>query len=124
MKKIAAGSGSTDRLSSSVPNYVLMSQLQVVIIMSLIGSVLAEDLFSSCSKILPFMNGQCWSQLIVKVLGIAIILGSFFSKAPVMINIINSKSSAGLSRTSAYGEAISTLQFNCNFIFPIEMFMD
>jgi hypothetical protein len=61
-----------------------------------------------CVETLPFMNGGCWSQLVVKGLGIAIIAGACFNKAPIMINILNSKSTAGLSRTALYGESICT----------------
>lgn len=59
-----------------------------------------------CINILPWMDTACWSGLIVKGLGIAIILGSFLSKAPVMLNIMNAKSTKGLSSVAIYGETL------------------
>ena len=59
-----------------------------------------------CVESLPIMNVGCWTRLIVKGLGIAIILGACLNKAPVMLNIWNSKSTAGLSRGSIYGDTI------------------
>jgi mannose-P-dolichol utilization defect protein 1 len=59
-----------------------------------------------CVKNLPFMNLECWSRLIVKGLGIAIILGSCLNKAPVMVNIMNAKSTRGLSSVAIYGETL------------------
>jgi len=59
-----------------------------------------------CVESLPIMNVGCWTRLIVKGLGIAIILGACLNKAPVMLNIWNSKSTAGLSRGSIYGDII------------------
>lgn len=84
--------------------------LTVVLFLSLFAEILGDDdhvSFTSCLETVPFMNGPCWSHLIVKGLGILIILGACLSKAPVMLNIFNSKSSEGLSRGAAYGEAIS-----------------
>jgi hypothetical protein len=59
-----------------------------------------------CIETIPFMNAGCSSQLAVKGLGIAIIGGACFNKAPIMVNILNTKSTAGLSRTAIYGETI------------------
>jgi hypothetical protein len=59
-----------------------------------------------CIETLPFMSSGCSSQLAVKGLGIAIIGGACFNKAPIMVNILNTKSTAGLSRTAIYGESI------------------
>lgn len=59
-----------------------------------------------CIEILPLMNSACWSRLIVKGLGIAIILGSCLNKAPVMLNIMNAKSTRGLSSVAIYGETL------------------
>ncbi len=59
-----------------------------------------------CIESLPFMNGGCWNRLIAKALGIAIIAGAFLNKVPIMLNIINSKSAEGLSRSSLYGDTV------------------
>lgn len=64
-----------------------------------------------CLGAFPWMTGGCWSRLIVKGLGIGIILGSCLNKTPIMLNILDSKSTVGLSRTAVYGEAIVYL--NC-----------
>lgn len=65
-----------------------------------------------CIEFFPIMNNSCWSRLIVKGLGIAIILGACLNKAPVVINILNTKSTEGLSRISIYGEILSTYEKN------------
>jgi mannose-P-dolichol utilization defect protein 1 len=49
---------------------------------------------------------QCFSQLFTKALGIAIILGSWLNKIPIMLHIMNSQSAAGISRGSLYGEVV------------------
>lgn len=59
-----------------------------------------------CTEAFPMMNGGCWSRFLVKGLGIAIIAGACLNKAPIMLNILNSKSSEGLSRTATYGETL------------------
>ena len=59
-----------------------------------------------CRMAFPLTNGSCLSKLTVKGLGIAIIAGACFNKMPIMLNILNSKSAAGLSRTAVYGETI------------------
>jgi mannose-P-dolichol utilization defect protein 1 len=67
-----------------------------------------KSLFSPvfCMETLPIMNAACWKQLVVKGLGIAIILGSFLNKTPIMVNILNSHSTEGLSRSATYGELL------------------
>lgn len=67
-----------------------------------------SDFFSPdiCLSAVPFMNQGCWTRLIVKGLGIAIILGAFLNKAPVILNIMSSKSVAGLSKTGVYGDVL------------------
>jgi mannose-P-dolichol utilization defect protein 1 len=59
-----------------------------------------------CMSQLPFLSIPCFSQLISKGLGLAIIAGSCLNKVPIMINMLTSKSAAGISRNSLYGEAI------------------
>jgi mannose-P-dolichol utilization defect protein 1 len=59
-----------------------------------------------CVETLPLMYASCWSGLVVKALGVAIILGSCLNKLPVILNLLDSKSTVGLSRGSLYGDAI------------------
>lgn len=51
-------------------------------------------------------KADCWKSLIVKMLGVAMIVGAFLNKAPVLINVLNKQSVAGLSKTALYCEAI------------------
>ena len=64
-------------------------------------STISADL---CLKALPLMNSACWSQLISKLLGILIILGSCLNQIPVMVNLYTSKSASGLSKSYLYGD--------------------
>jgi uncharacterized protein YhhL (DUF1145 family) len=48
----------------------------------------------------------CWSRLMAKGLGIAIVLAACLNKAPVIRNIIHSQSTAGIARYSVYGDCI------------------
>jgi len=68
--------------------------------------VLPKTSAELCLSTLPLMNGDCWSQLIVKGLGIAIILGACLNKAPIIRNILANQAAAGLSRASIYGETL------------------
>ena len=52
------------------------------------------------------MNAGCWSRLVAKGLGIAIVLAACLNKAPVIRNILANKSTAGLARYSMYGDCI------------------
>ena len=61
---------------------------------------------SICLSNVPFMNQPCWTRLVVKGLGIVIILGAFLNKAPVIANLLNSKSVVGLSKTGVYGDVL------------------
>ncbi|OEU15698.1 hypothetical protein FRACYDRAFT_143087, partial [Fragilariopsis cylindrus CCMP1102] len=49
---------------------------------------------------------SCFSQLLTKAVGVAIIFGSMLNKVPIMRNMINSQSAEGMSRNSLYGELI------------------
>jgi hypothetical protein len=60
-----------------------------------------------CINEFPYMLTECWTQVIAKGLGIAVIGGSFLNRAPIIHNIITSKSTEGLSRTSIYGDIVS-----------------
>mmetsp|Transcript_3517 Transcript_3517/g.5994 ORF Transcript_3517/g.5994 Transcript_3517/m.5994 type:complete len:265 (-) Transcript_3517:1992-2786(-) len=59
-----------------------------------------------CLSSLPFLTVACFQRLIVKGLGIGIILGSFLNKAPIIVNIWNAQSAAGLAKASIYGDVI------------------
>ena len=67
----------------------------------------AEDVSPElCIQTTPFMNTGCWSRLAVKGLGVAIILGACLNKAPMIYNILSSKSTQGLSGGALYGELL------------------
>ena len=59
-----------------------------------------------CLESLPFLSGDCFPGLFVKFIGIAIILASCLNKVPVMMNIINSKSAAGITQSGIYSDII------------------
>lgn len=59
-----------------------------------------------CVSEIPFLSSECFSQLVAKALGVLIILGSCVNKVPLIMNMMNSKSAAGISRNSLYGEAL------------------
>lgn len=58
-------------------------------------------------------NGACFSGLLVKGIGVAIIAAACLNKAPVMANIINSQSAAGFTQFSVYSEIL--VVSNCAF---------
>jgi mannose-P-dolichol utilization defect 1 len=59
-----------------------------------------------CLSSFPLMTAGCWRQLSVKGVGVAIILAACLNKAPVIRNIVQSKSISGLSAGSVYGETL------------------
>lgn len=59
-----------------------------------------------CVASLPFLEYNCFTVLITKLIGIAIICFSSINKAPVFFNIINTQSGAGISMNSIYAESI------------------
>jgi hypothetical protein len=59
-----------------------------------------------CLAQVPFLSSGCFSALLAKALGVAIILGSCINKVPLIMNITKSQSAAGISRNSLYGEAL------------------
>jgi uncharacterized protein YhhL (DUF1145 family) len=63
-----------------------------------------ESLVSSL--LMNSAGGGCWSRLLAKGLGIAIVLAACLNKAPVIRNIFNSMSTAGIARYSIYGDCI------------------
>jgi len=84
------------------------------------GDPAADTSAELCIQALPWMTTSCWSRLLVKGLGIGIILGSCLNKMPIMLNIWNTKSTAGLSRTAVYGESI--VYSNCALYGLLESF--
>jgi mannose-P-dolichol utilization defect protein 1 len=54
----------------------------------------------------PFPPIPCIVALAMKGLGIAIIAGACLNKAPLILNIVNNKSVAGMSTSAIYGEII------------------
>ena len=58
-------------------------------------------------------NGACFSGLLVKGIGVAIIAAACLNKAPVMRNIIISKSAAGFTQFSVYSDIL--VMSNCAF---------
>jgi hypothetical protein len=61
---------------------------------------------TKCLSEVPFISSSCFSQLLTKAVGVAIIFGSMLNKVPIMRNMINSQSAEGMSRNSLYGELI------------------
>jgi mannose-P-dolichol utilization defect 1 len=60
-----------------------------------------------CMSGLPLsMSSDCWMQVVVKVMGLTMIVGACGNKAPTLVNIVQSKSVAGLPKSSIYGETI------------------
>jgi mannose-P-dolichol utilization defect protein 1 len=59
-----------------------------------------------CLSEAPFMNNECLSRLIVKILGVLIIVGACFNKTPIMYNMWKSKTGEGLSRAFLYGDVV------------------
>ena len=66
---------------------------------------------TACLAEVPFPRGDCFSQLVTKAFGVAIIALSMVNKTPIMRNMIKSQSAAGISRNSLYGDSI--LYANC-----------
>lgn len=67
-----------------------------------------------CLQDIHFLtNGACFSRLLVKGVGVAIIAAACLNKAPVMRNIINSKSAAGFTQFSVYSDIL--VVSNCAF---------
>ena len=59
-----------------------------------------------CLDSIPFLSMPCLSRLFAKAIGIGIIVSSCINKAPIIKNILDSKSVAGLSVSGSYGEVI------------------
>jgi len=63
-----------------------------------------EEDAPGCMSEVPLLGVPCFSQLVTKAFGIVIIVASMLNKIPIMRNMINSQSAAGISRNSLYGE--------------------
>lgn len=90
--------------------------IEIPLIMAVADWIWGEDPLVTpafCVERIPVMSSECWSRLIVVGLGVAIILGACLNKAPIMINILNAKSTSGLSATAIYGETL--VYANCAF---------
>uniref|UniRef100_A0A7S1FQM3 Mannose-P-dolichol utilization defect 1 protein homolog n=1 Tax=Corethron hystrix TaxID=216773 RepID=A0A7S1FQM3_9STRA len=59
-----------------------------------------------CADSLPFVPLPCLPSLAAKCLGLAIIAGACVVKLPLFRNILRSRSTAGISRGSSYGEVL------------------
>ncbi|KAL3789925.1 hypothetical protein HJC23_010610 [Cyclotella cryptica] len=59
-----------------------------------------------CVDSLPLLTMPCLSRLLAKAIGIGIICLSCINKAPVLSNMIASRSAAGLAVTAACGEVV------------------
>ena len=66
-----------------------------------------------CLQDIPFLSGGCLSGLLVKGIGLAIIAAACLNKAPVMMNIIKSKSAAGFTQSAVYSDIL--VVSNCAF---------
>lgn len=83
--------------------------LDIPLVMSLATWIWGEDpdvTPETCVELSPLMSGPCWSRLITKALGVAIILGACVNRVPIINNILKTKSTEGLSRVAIYGEGI------------------
>eukprot|EP00536_Pseudo-nitzschia_multiseries_P007973 jgi/Psemu1/256770/estExt_Genewise1Plus.C_1930037 len=68
--------------------------------------VWGEEDAPTCLSKFPLIGASCFSLLVTKALGIAIILASMTNKVPIMANMMKAQSAAGISRNSLYGEAV------------------
>ncbi|KAL7527843.1 hypothetical protein ACHAWF_002326 [Thalassiosira exigua] len=61
---------------------------------------------SACLASLPFLTALCFSRLLARCVGIGIVLLSCANRAPVIRNLLTSKSAVGMSVGGTYGEVI------------------
>ena len=99
--------------------------LDIKIVMDLarwIWSSAEEVTPETCVETFPLMLMPCWAAAVAKALGVAMIVGSFLNKAPVVVNLIDTESTEGLSRGAVYGEIFMyTCAFSYGFLegFPL-----
>lgn len=71
------------------------------------AGALSDDVSAeTCLSQVPFLTSGCFSQLLSKALGVAIVLGSCLNKMPIILNMMKTRSAIGVSRTGLYGEAV------------------
>ena len=71
------------------------------------GSALDESVSPEiCVASLPYLQSNCLSILVTKMIGCVIIFGAFMNKAPIFFNIYKTQSGAGISMGSVYAESI------------------
>ena len=60
-----------------------------------------------CLADFPFgTSADCWTQVLVKGIGLVLIAASLLVKTPIIRNVWTAQSAAGLSRTAVYGETL------------------
>lgn len=84
----------------------MVALIDIPLVLPLAEWIWGAEAAPVCLSEFPFLGGSCLSQLLTKALGILIICGSMLNKIPIMINMINAQSAAGISRNSLYGEAM------------------
>lgn len=84
----------------------MVALIDIPLVLPLAEWIWGTEAAPVCLSEIPFLGGSCLSQLLTKALGILIICGSMLNKIPIMINMINAQSAAGISRNSLYGEAM------------------
>lgn len=52
------------------------------------------------------LESGCFSQLVTKILGVVMIVGAFFNKAPTILNLLQTQSAEGLSPMALYSEVL------------------
>lgn len=59
-----------------------------------------------CLDTLPIMLGPCWTGLLAKGIGVAIILAACINKLPIILNLLSSRSAEGTPSSAVYGETL------------------
>lgn len=79
------------------------------------GGEASSDVVSPevCLQHIPLLTGGCFTGLLVKGIGVAIIVLAFLNKAPVIRNIVKSQSAVGFTQLGVYSDII--LVSNCAF---------
>jgi len=87
-------------------NNIMVALADIPFVLPMAEWVWGEEEAQTCLSAFPLIGASCFSQLVAKFLGIGIILASMTNKMPIMVNMMNSQSAAGISRNSLYGEAM------------------
>lgn len=83
--------------------------LELPVVLYLADWVWGEDTSvtpHTCLDTVPFMPSPCWTGLLAKAIGIAIILAACLNKLPVILNLLASKSAEGTPSLTVYGETL------------------